>query len=465
MTDLHKIFIIDDEETIREGLNMLLARTYIIHTYAVGRKALAEIPKHFPDLVLLDIGLPDISGIDLLAELKGRYPRIPVIMITAYEDIDTVIAAMKLGAYDYLVKPIQSDNLEIAMGNALETVTLRKDVKKLQDKILDDSLPCFIGESDVIQDMLEFVNTVADSPDTPVLILGETGTGKELVASAIHHRSPNFRGEFVTLNCAAIPDNLLESELFGYDKGAFSGADPHGKKGLIEKAEKGTLFLDEIGDLSPGAQAKLLRFIETGEFFRVGGSKKHHVQTRIVSATNRDLNQMIEEKRFRKDLYFRISVVKVSVPSLNKRPSDILPLAHFFLSRFNRKFSKEVTSFTKASKEMLLTHPWTGNVRELKNIIERGVLVTQNRELSPQDMGIGDVSDPPACINCRHQLPALTSLGIDVERFLDDIETFYINEAFRLSKGNESMAAKLLNMNHHTYRYRRKKLIQKRGES
>ncbi|MFO7750289.1 MAG: response regulator [Desulfobacteraceae bacterium] len=206
MTDQYKIFIVDDEDTIREGLALLLAQTYIIHTYAAGRKALAEIPEHLPDLVLLDIGLPDISGIDLLAELKSRYPRIPVIMITAYEDIDTVIAAMKLGAYDYLVKPIQSDNLEIAMGNALETVKLRKDVKKLQDKILDDTLPCFIGESDVIQDMLEFVNTVADSPDTPILILGETGTGKELVASAIHHRSPNFRGEFVTLNCAAIPD-------------------------------------------------------------------------------------------------------------------------------------------------------------------------------------------------------------------------------------------------------------------
>ncbi|MCK5099855.1 MAG: sigma-54-dependent Fis family transcriptional regulator, partial [Desulfobacteraceae bacterium] len=413
----YTIFIIDDEEAIRDGLSLLLGSEYIIHTFANGSEAMKEILHTVPDLMLLDIGLPDISGIDLLKKLKKIHSDVPVIMITAYEDIDTVIAAMKYGAYDYLVKPLNSDNLELAMGNALETIKLRKEVKVLQEKFLEDNLPCFIGESDVIQDMLEFVKMVAKSPDTPILILGETGTGKELVASSIHYRSPNFKNNFVTVNCAAIPKDLLESEIFGYDKGAFSGANPLGKKGLIEEARNGTLFLDEIGDLSLDAQAKLLRFIETGEFYRIGGSEKHHVQTRIVSATNKDLNQIIEKELFRRDLFFRIGVVKVTIPSLNKRRSDILPLANFFLHKFNKKFSKNITAFSDQAQDTILNHNWTGNVRELKNIIERGVLVTKNIKLSSQDMGIAEASEPELCQSCTNGLYPLTRNGIDLAEF------------------------------------------------
>jgi len=332
-------------------------------------------------------------------------------------------------------------------------------VKILQEKFLEDNLPCFIGESDVILDMLEFVKTVAKSPDTPILILGETGTGKELVASSIHYRSPNFKGNFITVNCAAIPTDLIESEIFGYDKGAFSGANPLGKKGLIEEAINGTLFLDEIGDLSLDAQAKLLRFIETGEFYRIGGSKKHHIQTRIVSATNKDLNQMVENEIFRRDLYFRIGVIKVSIPSLNKRLSDILPLANFFLHKFNQKFSKIITSFSNQAQNDLANHHWTGNVRELKNIIERGTLVSNNTELSSQDMGIGEGPEPKICQACTNGLHPLTDNGIDLAEFQESIEKFYIKEAFKLANGNESKAAKFLGINHHTYRYKRKKFI------
>ncbi len=455
----YTIFIIDDEETIRDGLALNLESDYRVYTFENGHEAIQGFTRTVPDLVLLDIGLPDISGIDLLKKLKKLSSDVPVVMITAYEDIDTVISAMKSGACDYLVKPLHSDTLEIVIKNALETIKLRKEVITLQEKFLKENLPCFIGKSDVIQDMLEFVELIAKSPDTPVLILGETGTGKELIASSIHYRSPNFRNNFVTVNCAAIPEDLIESELFGYEKGAFSGANPSGKKGLIEEAENGTLFLDEIGDLSLEAQAKLLRFLETGEFYRIGGTKKYHVQTRLVSAINKDLDKMIEKKLFRQDLYFRINVVKVKIPSLNDRRSDILPLAKFFLDKFNKKFSKNILRFSSSSEKSLVNHNWTGNVRELKNIIERGVLISKNSELSPEDMGIMEKPEEKIIQKGQYDFPRLSSNGINLEKVLNSMERFYITEAFNLARGNESKAAEFLNMNHHTFRYRRKKLM------
>ncbi len=457
--DPYTIFIIDDEETIRDSLTLILEPDYLVHTFATGSEGLGALSTAPPDLILLDIGLPDISGIDLLKKIKASHPGIPVIMITAFEDIDTVISAMKSGSYDYLVKPLHGDTLELVIANALETVKLRKEVKHLQEQFIQENLPCFIGESDVIQDMLEFVEMVAKSPDTPILILGETGTGKELVASAIHYRSPNFRSKFVTVNCAAIPKDLIESEIFGYERGAFSGANPAGKKGLIEEAANGTLFLDELGDLSLPAQAALLRFLETGEFYRIGSTKKHHVQTRVVSATNKDLDEMIETDRFRRDLYFRIGVVKLEIPSLNDRRSDILSLAAFFLDRFNTKFSKNITWFSPEAEERLTTHHWTGNVRELKNLMERGVLVAKGSKLTPGDMGFSEPDRDPAKASASTLFPPLSPDGVDLSLLQEQMEQFYISEALRLSKGNESQAAKLLNINHHTFRYRRKKFM------
>jgi len=231
-----------------------------------------------------------MDGIKALGTIKGLYPDMMVIMITAYEDISTGITAMKLGAYDYVVKPLHMDGLEVTIHNALETIRLRKEIQNLQENYLKENLPCFIGESKAIQDVMEFIGMVAKSPDTPILILGETGTGKELLASAIHYRSPNFKGPLMTVNCAAIPKDLIESELFGYEKGAFSGANTSGKKGLVEEAASGTLFLDEVGDLSLEAQAKLLRFLEEGEFYRVGGTKK---------TTNPDQSSLCHQQRLR----------------------------------------------------------------------------------------------------------------------------------------------------------------------
>ncbi|HZW36263.1 MAG TPA: sigma-54 dependent transcriptional regulator, partial [Candidatus Deferrimicrobiaceae bacterium] len=367
----YSISIVDDEESIREGLTHTLKNRYRVQSFADAETALAAVREAAPDLVLLDLGLPGMGGIDALREMKILSPEILVIVITAYEDVKSVVAAMKNGAYDYIVKPLHMDTLEVSVRNALDSIRLKKAVRDLQEKYLRENLPCFIGESDTIQDVMELVSTLAKSPDTPILILGETGTGKEMIASAIHYRSPNFKGPLVSVNCAAIPRELIESELFGYEKGAFSGASAAGKKGLVEQAANGTLFLDEVGDLSMESQAKLLRFLEEGEFYRVGGTRKHNVRTRVVSATNKDLGVLIEKGLFREDLYYRLAVVKVMVPSLNERPDDIVPMARHFLLEFNRKFGKSFTGIAPDAEAALKGYRWRGNVRELKNIMER----------------------------------------------------------------------------------------------
>jgi len=455
----YSIYIVDDEQIIRDGVTMALEDDYQVKAFSDAETSIAEIEKKPPDLVLLDIGLPGMNGIDALRHIKNLYPDILIIMITAYEDIDTVISAMKLGAYDYVVKPLHMDGLEVTIGNALDTIRLRKEVQALQERHLKEHIPCFIGESYAIQDVMEFIKMVAKSPDTPILIMGETGTGKELIASAIHYNSPNFKAPFATVNCAAIPKDLIESELFGYEKGAFSGAGVSGKKGLIEEAANGTLFLDEVGDLSLEAQAKLLRFLELGEFYRVGGTKKLHIETRVISATNKDIDKMIQQGHFRKDLYFRLGVIKVQVPALNERPDDIVPLTKFFIQEFSQKFGKKFTGISPQAETVLLTHNWTGHVRELKNLIEGAVLIGKGPELTVKDLGLEPQKqrDTVSSEETGSGFPALPPEGMNLSEQLQNLERHYIEEALKIAKGNESKAAKLLNMNHHTFRYRRKK--------
>lgn len=456
----YTIFIVDDEQEIREGLNLVLGGMYLIRTYSAAEEAIEAMQDKAPDLILMDIGLPEMSGIDALSEIKKEYPDILIIMITAFEDIKTVVSAMKLGAYDYIVKPIHMNRLKLTIQNALQTIAYRKEIQILQEGYLRENLPCFIGKSDSIQYVIDFISMVAKSPDTPILILGETGTGKELIASAIHYRSPNFKGPLITVNCAAIPRDLIESELFGYEPGAFSGARASGKKGLIEKAEQGTLFLDEVGDLSQEAQAKLLRFLEEGEFYRIGGTEKLRVNTRVVSATNKNVDEMIEKGIFREDLYFRLGVIKVKVPSLNERPEDILPLAKHFLCEFSRKFGKQFTGISSSVESALMTYRWKGNVRELRNIIERAVLIARGPLIMVDDLGIEHADQPKRPVGKRDGIsfPSLPSEGTDLQALQESLERFYLTEAFRMSGGNECKAARLLGINHHTFRYRRKKL-------
>jgi DNA-binding NtrC family response regulator len=454
------VFIVEDEESIREGIRIALEPGYHIRAFPDAESALKAVREEPPDLVLMDIGLPGMSGIEGIRAVKALRPEVLIIVITAYEDVQTVVAAMKAGSFDYVVKPLHAETLETSIGNALESIRLQKEVRELQARLLRENVPLFVGQSQAIRDVMEFVESAAKSSDTPVLILGPTGAGKELVAAAIHYRSPHFRGPLVSVNCAAIPKELLESELFGYEKGAFTGASHAGKKGLVEEAAGGTLFLDEVGDLSADAQAKLLRFLEDGEFYRVGGTRRLRATARVVSASNKDLDALVGKGAFREDLYYRLAVVQVAVPSLSERREDILPIARHFLGEFSQKFGRAVAGFSPEGAEALLAHAWEGNVRELRNVVERAVLTGKGPEISAADLrlGPGGAGARQAGRGAGGTIPPLTAGGVDLASVQESIERQYIGEALRMAGGIESKAARLLNMNHHTFRYRRKRL-------
>jgi DNA-binding NtrC family response regulator len=456
----YAIAIVDDEETIRDSLEMVLSGDYIISCFPDAESFLLSLKKSSPDLVLMDIGLPAMNGIDALHIAKQKIPDLAVIMITAFEDIQMVIRSMKKGAFDFILKPINPDILELTIQKAIASIALRKEVRLLQEKYLKDHEPVFIGESKHIEDIMDFIHMVAKSPDTPIMIMGETGTGKELIARAIHARSPLFQGPFIAVNCSAFPDELIESELFGYDEGAFSGAKKQGKKGLIEEANNGTLFLDEVADLSLAGQAKLLRFLESGEFYKVGSTKKHTVKVRIVSATNKNLEELMEKDLFRKDLFFRLCVVKAKIPSLNERKEDIPALAKYFLFQFNRKFKKNVVAISPEAENLLFSHPFTGNVRELKNMIERAALIAKTATLTGEDLGIQETlpAGNPAPDKLSDIPVSIPEQGLHLAGLLEDIEKKYMEQALLLTRGNESKAARLLKMNHHTFRYKLKKI-------
>ena len=443
---------------------MALEADYRVETFAEAETALEAITKDPPDLILLDIGLPGMGGIEALEQIKRRHPDLLVIMVTAYEDIKSVVSSMKAGAHDYLVKPIHMEGLEVIVRNAVETTRLKKEVRALQEAYLKENVPCFIGESNAILDVMGFVEQVAKSPDTPILILGETGTGKELIASAIHYRSPNFKGPLIPVNCASIAKDLIESELFGYERGAFSGALLTGKKGSLKSQRMEPFFLTKWETLALKFRQNSCVFLNQENFTGWGERKKLNVQTRIVSATNKDLEAMIEIGQFRRDLYYRIAVIKVKVPSLKERQDDIIPLAKYFLMQFNTKFAKNVTGLSPEAQQSLMGHKWEGNVRELKNIIEKAVLTCKGREITADNLGVTldiDCLEHSGNYGQRGDhlfFPPIGDSGVDFENLERSLETFYFKEALRLSKGNESKAAQLLNLNHHTFRYRKRRL-------
>ena len=457
------LYIVDDDELFRGALKLSFENTYDLDLFDSAEAALEALSERPPDLVLLDLGLPGLSGIEALKIIKERRPETLVVVITAYEDPDKIISAMKSGAYDYILKPLELQTLEVTVQNALETVRLRKEVEGLQKQFLVEHLPAFVGRSDTIQDVMGFVSSVAKSPDTPVLIEGETGTGKEIIAGAIHYRSPNFRGTIVSINCAAIPKELIESELFGYEKGAFTGARASGKSGMVEQAAGGTLFLDEVGDLSPESQAKLLRFLEEGEFYRVGGTKKLTVRTRVISATNRDLQKEIDAGNFRRDLYYRLAVVRVRVPSLNERPGDIVPIALHFLHKFGTKFGKPFTGISPEAQEALTRFRWKGNVRELRNLVERGALVSRGPQLTLGDLGLTgqEGANGSRGGEIASGFPPIPPGGIDLPEMIAAMERHFYEEALARMEGNETRAASLLGLPHHTFRYQRRKMKRK----
>jgi len=447
----YKILIVDDDRLLQNSLNNILSENYDVVIAGSGETALQTLKKQEVDLILLDIRLPGIDGVETLRQIKGAEDNTGVIMMTAYEDIKTVITSMKIGASDYLVKPLDIEELEITIEKALENIRLKREVEELRKQYIQEfDIDNIIAESQGIRDALKLANTVAQSDDTTALIEGETGTGKEVIARTIHCRSSRFGKPFVCINCGAISKELIESELFGYEKGTFTGGLQEGKKGKIELAENGTLFLDEISELLPSSQVSLLRFLEEKEFYRVGGTAKKKVNVRIIAATNKSLEEAISKGTFRKDLYYRLNVAKIFLPPLRERQEDIIPLIMFFMTKFNEKFGKNFRSTSKEARAILLQYPWIGNVRELRNFVERVILVENDSEIKPEHFLFLRHQIGNHFLHVQEQGLKLPPAGLD----LDELVKNLILQAIEMAHGNKAQAAKLLGMSRPTMIYR-----------
>ncbi|GJQ58286.1 MAG: sigma-54-dependent Fis family transcriptional regulator [Candidatus Scalindua sp. AMX11] len=386
------ILVVDDEETIRSCLKEALeGEGYKVYIEENGKNSLSLIKRVIPDLVLVDLKMPGMNGIDLLREVKTLDRNILVILLTGHGSVDTAVTAIKAGAFDYLEKPFKIEHIKVVVGKALSTQSLMREVIRLREKAGVIGFENVIAVSKEMKKVFEHVKIIAKSPSSTVLIQGESGTGKELIANYIHTMSSRSNYRFVDINCAALTENLLEAELFGYEKGAFTGASSTGKSGLFEVAQRGSIFLDEIGEMSMPLQAKLLRVLQEKRFKRVGGIDDIDVDVRIIASTNRHLEEEVDKGQFRKDLYYRLKVLPVYLYPLRERRDDIVPLAKSFVLKFNNEFKKKVDTITPEIENILVNYDWPGNVRELKNVIERAVLLSCTNTLSAEHILLGNV--------------------------------------------------------------------------
>ncbi|BCS54884.1 sigma-54 dependent transcriptional regulator [Geobacter sp. SVR] len=448
----NKILVVDDEHLIRWSLEQNLKKQgFEVFTAGTGEDALRLAREEQPDLVLLDIQLPGISGIEVLEKIKDQDDETIVIMVTAHGGLETAVNAMRLGAYDYVSKPFNLDELSIIIRKALETSDLRREVARLRSET-KRTAPNIIGNSRHMQYLLEVLDKVAKSEASTVLVQGESGTGKELVAKWVHYSSSRAEKPFIAINCAAVPATLLESELFGHEKGAFTDAKAT-KKGLFELADGGTVFLDEIGDMEMGMQAKLLRFLEDRSFRRIGGSRVFTVDVRIISATNKDLQRSIEEKSFRNDLYYRLQVIPIFLPALRERREDIIPLANHFIEGYNKDFNKKIQGIAAMAERVMLDYSWPGNVRELKNVIERAIILGNDETLLLEHLPLEIVAKASPKVGAPMSSFRLPPEGIDIE----EVEKELIRQALDITEWNQSKAAKKLNLGIDAFRYRMKK--------
>ena len=410
--------------------------------------------EELPDIAVLDIQLPDVSGMTVLEKIKEIDRNAIIIMITAYGDIQTAVKSIKMGAYDFIEKPFNMDKLNILIKKALETVVLRKEVSQLKNKLSAQyGFDSIIGQSQEMKKVFELIEKVARSDATTVLILGESGTGKDLVAKVIHYQSKRATKPFVEITCTALPESLIESELFGFEKGAFTDAKTM-KKGLFELSDGGSIFLDEIGDMKLNTQAKLLKVLESKTFKRIGGVKDITVDVRIIAATNRKLHEEVAKGNFRDDLYFRLKVIPIFLPPLRERRDDIALLARYFISQYNKEFKKNVKGLTKETEKLFLEYPWPGNVRELKNVIERVMILENDEFIMPEHLPLEITS---AELLQRGDLEEyeikIPHGGIDIE----GVERKLIKRALEMTRGNQTRAAKLLNITRDALRYRMQK--------
>lgn len=443
-----KVLIIDDEPSICKALQIALkTEGYEVDTAFSGKEGIKKFKMILPDIVILDLRLPDLDGIKVMESIKAIDKNTIFILITAFGDTKTAVEAVKKGAYDFITKPFDLDELKISIKKALKEKALLEEnsvLKSLQEKSV------FITKDKELLNIFSQLKNISNT-DCPVLIEGETGTGKEVMAKMIHENSERRTKPFIPINCSAIPANLFESELFGHEKNAFTGASER-KKGLIELADGGTLFLDEVGELPLELQAKLLRFLEEKAIRRVGGLSYIPVDVRIISATNRNLKEEIERGNFRRDLYYRLCVVNFKIPPLRERKEDILPISEHFLKVFNTQFNKNIKGFTEKAKEILLNYSWPGNVRELRNIIERAVIISRGEHITEKELPFEIKGSADDVVLEKYSRADVIPL--------EELEKYHIKLALEKTGGNISKAAKLLGISRFALQRRMKKYFE-----
>ena len=465
-----KILIVDDDKTMRWTMAQALQSwSFVVAEAGTISEGLTAFDLEQPAVVLLDINLPDGSGLDALREIKRRQPQAVVIIVSSSVLVDDAVSALRGGAYDFVSKPPHLDELQVRIRNGIEAQQLRKEVGTVrQERARKFSFDQIIGDSDAMAEMKLLARKVAESEVSAVLLQGESGTGKDLLAQAIHYASQRVDGPFVAINCAALPGTLIESELFGYEKGAFTDAKTR-KEGLFEQAEGGTLFLDEIGELELGLQAKLLRVFEERKFRRVGGLKDISLDVRVIAASNRDLKTESDAGRFRLDLYYRLSVIQIDVPPLRARPDDVASLTNFFIDQFNKQLRKTVNGLSDEVATIFSHYAWPGNVRELRNVVERVMILEDGDTITARFLPRGLVAS-----ETRNETPKQSTTPIDNPQgrdritlqfrlpeegvSLDAVETSLVQQAMSRSGGNQTRAADLLGITRDQLRYRLKKI-------
>ena len=454
----HTVLVAEDEELLRWAIKEVLTRKgYRVVMAGDGQEALAMFRQENPDLTLLDIQMPEMTGMEVLKKVMGESPQALVVMMTAYGQVETAVTACRIGAQDFVCKPFDNSDLVRRIERILEPLRLRRQVEGyLAEQRERYRIDQIVGRSAVLHEVFTLIRKVAATPNTTVLLTGESGTGKDLAAKVIHHQSDRASHPLVEINCAAIPEQLLESELFGHEKGSFTGATER-KLGLVERASGGTLFLDEIGDMPLDLQAKLLRLLEDRRIRRVGGIEDIPVDLRVIAATNRDLSASVAEGSFRTDLYYRLHVLPIALPPLREREGDVELLTHFFLDHLNREMGKQVRTISPAAVAALATYAWPGNVRELRNVIERAHILAEGDRIEVTDLppelqsGIaapGGGDDRPL----DNDFP-LPPSGVDLE----ELERHLLLEALERTDGNQTKAAHLLHLGRDALRYRMKK--------
>lgn len=449
----HRILVVEDEEKLRRAVELhLRSLGFEVVKAGSAEEALAQIDR--ADLILSDLRLPGMDGLEFLSRIRLTNSVSPVVLMTAFGTVESAVEAMRKGASDFLTKPFSLDHLTTVIERALEVRALRDENRKLREELGHRyDLTNIIGRSDAMQEVFQLVMRVAAAKST-VLIAGESGVGKDLIARAIHYHSARRERPFVKINCTAIPENLMESELFGYEKGAFTGAST-AKAGKFEEANGGTVFLDEIGDVTPSVQVKLLRILQERQFERLGSNKTVSIDVRVIAATNQDLRAALEQGTFREDLFYRLNVVPINMPPLRKRKEDIPFLAEYFLKKYSREAGRPMDGFTPAAMQALEAHYWPGNVRELENVVERAVVLARGNLLDANDIRIDDVHRKPVTNEDNFLPPGMT---------LEEYEKWLIQEALHRASGNKSQAARLLGLTRNAFRYRLSQTGENGGE-